>query len=90
MRELKVTHHKDKDEMPKVVYQVVWLFDEEVHGLVVNEGAYYSTIKFKKDGFEHEELFANDDFVVVEEISFGFPRSDEEMTEVSERYRDAE
>ena len=50
------------------VINIVYIYSEEVHGTVENLGAYASIVKYKKDGFEYEELLDNEDFVIMDEI----------------------
>lgn len=50
------------------VINIVYIYSEEVHGTVESLGAYASVVKYKKDGFEYEELLDNEDFVIMDEI----------------------
>lgn len=48
---------------------VVWLDAEQVYGEVVGGvGAYFTTIRFVKDGFEYEVLMENDEFELMEDL----------------------
>lgn len=50
------------------VINIVYIYSEETHGTVESLGAYASVVKYKKDGFEYEELLDNEDFVIMDEI----------------------
>lgn len=52
------------------VVNVVYIHSLSVYGTVEILGAYASTVKYQKDGIEHEELMENDDFSIVNEIVF--------------------
>ncbi len=52
------------------VINIVYIPEEEAHGTVENLGAYASMVKYKKDDVEYEELFDNEDFIIVDEIVF--------------------
>ena len=49
---------------------IVWIHPLQCTGTVEAMGAYASTIKYVIDGEEHEEGFDNEDFFVLEEITF--------------------
>jgi len=58
-----------KESYDRVV--IVYLHDEKLHGAIDTMGAFASVVKYTdKDGVEHEELFDNDDFSIVDEIVF--------------------
>ncbi len=77
-----MTHQEEYD---KVVWQIVWIFDQSIHGTVIKQDAYASLIRYSKDGIEYEEVIPNDDFVVVHEVSFGVGETDEQLVEYSAR-----
>jgi hypothetical protein len=52
------------------IINVVYIHEEKIFGTVDNLGAFASVVKYTKDGFEHEELFENDEFAIVDEIVF--------------------
>lgn len=56
-------HYSDK-------VQIVFIFDEQVYGMILKEGAYASLIKYQKNGIEHQVYYENDEFVVMDEIGF--------------------
>lgn len=49
---------------------IAYLFEERIFGSVEKLGVYASMVKYNKDGVEVEELFDNEDFVIVDEIVF--------------------
>lgn len=49
---------------------VAFIHDEKCFGTVEKLGAYASTINYNKNGEEVQELFDNEDFVIVDEIVF--------------------
>jgi hypothetical protein len=51
-------------------YQIVWLHEEQCHGVIVQFGAYGSLIKYNKDGMEYQTYFDSDDFTILDEIGF--------------------
>lgn len=44
---------------------VVFIPDEEVYGNVVRYSAYFSIVKYKKDGMEYEISLPNEDLVFI-------------------------
>jgi len=50
-----------------VVY-IVWLHDEQCHGMIEKLGAYASMVTFTIDGKENTELIENENFTIVDEI----------------------
>jgi hypothetical protein len=49
---------------------IVWIHSVKCTGIVEKMGAYASKIKYTLDEVEHEDFFDNDDFFVLEEITF--------------------
>lgn len=46
---------------------LVWLTDELVYGYIVGPmGAYYTTVRYTKQGMEYEVLLESDEFVLIE------------------------
>lgn len=54
-------------EYSDVIY-IVWLHDEQCHGMLEKLGAYASMVKYNIDGEEYEELVENENFTIVDEI----------------------
>lgn len=52
--------HHDEDELRE--YPVVFLPTEGVFGIIVNQGAFVSRVKYYKDGISYEVLMDNGDF----------------------------
>lgn len=51
-------------------YQIVWIHEEQTYGLLTQEGAFVSMIRYTKDGLEYNTYFENDEFTVLDEIGF--------------------
>lgn len=49
---------------------VVFIHEENCHGTVEQLGAWASIVKYSKDGMEYNELMDNEDFSIIDEISF--------------------
>ena len=49
---------------------IVYIHEENTFGTAEHLGAFASLIKYKKNGFEVEELIENDEFAIMEEIVF--------------------
>ena len=49
---------------------IVLIHELECTGIVESLGAYASKIKYTIDGVEHEDVFDNEDFSILEEITF--------------------
>lgn len=49
---------------------IVYIHEESVFGTAEQLGAFASIIKYKKNGFEVEELIENDEFAIMDEIVF--------------------
>lgn len=54
-------------EYSDVIY-IVWLHDEQCHGMLESVGAFASVVSYTIDGIEHEELIDNENFTIVDEI----------------------
>jgi hypothetical protein len=52
----------------RVVY--VWLPDEEVHGVVLQENPHWCRVRFTKNGIEHIEIISQEDIVFLKEVEF--------------------
>lgn len=55
---------------------IAYIHEERCYGTVEQLGVYASTVKYKKDGMEIEELLDNEDFVIVDEIVFEHAEED--------------
>ena len=49
---------------------IVYIHEENTFGTAEQLGAFASIIKYKKNGFEVEELIENDEFAIMDEIVF--------------------
>lgn len=49
---------------------IVYIHQENAFGTAEQLGAFASVIKYKKNGFEVEELIENDEFAIMDEIVF--------------------
>lgn len=56
---------------------IVYITDEEVYGTVDNLGAFASTVKYQKDGVGYEVLLENNEFLIMDEITFLHVKEDE-------------
>lgn len=50
------------------IVNIVFIHGESCYGMVEQLGAYASLVKYNKDGTEYEEMLANEDFTIVDEI----------------------
>lgn len=50
------------------IINIVFIHSEQCFGMVENLGAFASVVKYKKDGYEYEELMENEDFTIMDEI----------------------
>lgn len=48
---------------------VVYLPNEKIHGTVSDIGLYASVVKYAIGEVEYEELFDNEDFIILDEIN---------------------
>ena len=49
---------------------IVFIHKEGVYGSCEKLGAFASTVKYTKDGIEHEVVLENDEFSIMDEIVF--------------------
>lgn len=49
---------------------IVYIHEENAFGAAEQLGAFASVIKYKKNGFEVEELIENDEFAIMDEFVF--------------------
>lgn len=49
---------------------IVYLIEKEIYGTVDTLGAFASTVKYTVDGQEYEEVIENDEFMIMDEITF--------------------
>jgi hypothetical protein len=45
--------------------EIVWLSEERTYGLLVNLGAFYSTVHYRRGGMEYEILVENTDMEII-------------------------
>lgn len=49
--------------------RIVWVIDEHVFGeMVGGMGAFYTNVKYVKNGLEYEVLMENDEFTLLEDF----------------------
>lgn len=49
---------------------IVYIIEKEIYGTVDTLGAFASTVRYTIDGEEHEEILENEEFMVMDEITF--------------------
>jgi hypothetical protein len=49
---------------------IVFIHSEQCNGVVEKLGAWASTVRYTKDGIEHNELMENEEFTIIDEIVF--------------------
>jgi hypothetical protein len=54
-------------EYSDVIY-IVWLHEQQCHGMLETLGAYASMVSYNVNGEVYEELMENEDFTIVDEI----------------------
>ena len=47
--------------------EIVFLTEERIHAVLVNLGAYFSTVKYTRDGHEYEVQIGTDEIEFIEE-----------------------
>lgn len=47
--------------------EIVWLLEDRHFAILLHRGAYYSTVKYKRDGMDYEVIIENDDYEDWEE-----------------------
>lgn len=52
------------------IVSIVFIHKEGVYGSCEKLGAFASTVKYTKDGIEHEVVLENDEFSIMDEIVF--------------------
>ena len=52
------------------IINIVFIHEEGVYGTVDQLGAFASTVKYQKDGIDHEVTLEIDEFAIVDEIVF--------------------
>ena len=45
--------------------RIVWLIEERTFGYLINQGAYYSRVRFVYQDIEYDTLVENDDFEII-------------------------
>lgn len=56
-------------EYRETIY-VVYIPSEKIHGTAKEIGLYGTVVTYRIDDVEYEELFDNDDFIILDEINF--------------------
>jgi len=49
---------------------IVYMIEKEIYGTVDTLGAFASTVRYTIDGTEYEEIIENDEFMIMDEITF--------------------
>jgi hypothetical protein len=55
-----IPYQDDEYEKP---FPIVYLQDEETFGIILSQGAYFSRVRYWKDGISYEVLVENDDIL---------------------------
>lgn len=50
----------------------VYIPDEEIYGILIKEGAYFSTVQYFDDGVGYIIEVNNEDFIVIDEVGLGY------------------
>lgn len=67
---------QEEDNNKTVTY--VYIPDEEIHGFIVKEGVYISTVQYFDRGVGYIIEIPNDEFIVVDEIGIGYMEETED------------
>ncbi len=49
---------------------IVYVIEKEIYGTVDTLGAFASAVKYTIDGIEYEDLLENEEFMIMDEITF--------------------
>ena len=49
---------------------IIWIHSEQVYGVLVSYGAHFSTVRYLKHKTLFETYIENDDFDIIEEITY--------------------
>lgn len=52
--------------------EIVWLFEERMYGVLVTLGAFYSTVRYTREGIDYEVQIANDEFEFWESYAIDY------------------
>lgn len=52
--------------------EIVWLLEERTYAVLVNLGAYYSTVRFTRGGIDYDIQVANDEFEYLEDYAIDY------------------
>lgn len=55
-------------ENESVSFQIVYIPDEHVTGVIISETPYWCTVEFIKHGIKHQEIFDQEDIVFLKEV----------------------
>ena len=69
--------HLDENNNHEVI-TYVYIPDDEIHGFLIKEGAYVSTVQYFENGVGYIVEVPNDEFIVVDEINIGHIEETEE------------
>jgi hypothetical protein len=64
-------NNSEHEEGSNKIITYVYIPDEEIHGFLIKEGAYMSTVQYFDRGVGYIIEIANEDFIVVDEIGIG-------------------
>jgi hypothetical protein len=59
-------------------YRIIWIYEEQVYGTILSEGAHASLVRYSKDGIDYKVYLENDEFSVMDEIGFMHIEEDDE------------
>lgn len=57
--------------------EIIWLLEERTYGILVKLGAFFSTVRYVKDGTDFEVLIENDEFELWKEHILDYESDDE-------------
>lgn len=49
--------------------EIVWLYEERIFAVLVNRGAFFSTVKYTRAGIDYEVQISNDDYEFYEDAN---------------------
>ena len=50
--------------------EIIWLTEERTFAVLISMGAYYSKVRYTREGFDYETYVSNDEFIFWEEGAF--------------------
>lgn len=68
--------HNEENHEDSILY--VYLPYEDIHGVVVKHGLYYSVVEYFDNGVGYHIEVDNEDFIIVDEFGIGYTDETEE------------